>query len=135
MVMIKNVNHIGVMVNDLDRAIDSYTQGLGVVLEKRVENLDLNLRIGILRIGALEIELLEFKNPELPVPKAIRADRTGLSHLCFEATHLDKTVKDLEAKGFQLVEGFPRQGAHGRIAFMSPPHAPEERIELLEVEE
>jgi methylmalonyl-CoA/ethylmalonyl-CoA epimerase len=131
--MIKNVSHIGIMVKDLDRAIDSYTQGLGVVLEKRMENPDLKLRIGILRIGPLEIELLEFKDPELPIPKAIRADKTGLSHLCFEVTHLDETIKDLEAKGFQLVEGFPRQGAHGRIAFMSPPHAPEERMELLEV--
>jgi len=131
--MIKNVSHIGIMVKDLDRAIESYTQGLGVVLEKRMENPDLKLRIGILRIGPLEIELLEFKDPELPIPKAIRADKTGLSHLCFEVTHLDKTIKDLEAKGFQLVEGFPRQGAHGRIAFMSPPHAPEERMELLEV--
>jgi len=132
--MVRNINHIGIMVKDLDRAIESYTQGLGVVLEKRMENPDLKLRIGILRMGPLEIELLEFKDPELPIPKAIRADKPGLSHLCFEVTHLDKTIKDLEAKGFQLVEGFPRQGAHGRIAFMSPPHAPEERMELLEVQ-
>ncbi|HSB06003.1 MAG TPA: VOC family protein [Thermodesulfobacteriota bacterium] len=133
--MITNVSHIGVMVKDLEQAIESYTHGLGVVLEKRMENPDLKLRIGILRIGSLEIELLEFKDPELPIPKAIRANKAGLSHLCFEVTHLDQTIKELEAKGFQLLEGFPRQGAHGRIAFMSPPHAPEERIELLEVEE
>jgi len=132
--MVGKVNHIGIMVKDLDRAIETYTQGLGILLEKRMENPDLKLRIGILKIGPLEIELLEFKDPDLPVPKAIRADKPGLSHLCFEVTHLDKTVETLKTKGFQLVEGFPRQGAHGRIAFVIPPHAPEERIELFEIE-
>ena len=132
--MVGKVNHIGIMVRDLDRAIETYTKGLGIVLEKRVENPDLKLRIGILRIGALEIELLEFEDPDLPTPRAIRADQPGLSHLCFEVTHLDETIEELKTKGFHLVEGFPRQGAHGRIAFVIPPHAPEERMELFEIE-
>ena len=130
----QNISHIGIMVNDLDRAIESYTKGLGFVLEKRTENPDLKLRIGILRMGPVEIELLEFKDSELPIPKAIRADKPGLSHLCFEVRRLDESLKELEDRGFRLVEGFPRQGVHGRIAFVIPPHAPEERMELLEVE-
>jgi methylmalonyl-CoA epimerase len=122
------------MVRDLDRAIESYTKGLGIELEGRREIPELKLRIGFLRIGPLEIELLEFKDPTLPIPKAIRAGDYGLSHISFEVNRLDETVKDLEAKGFTLVKGYPRQGAHGRIAFVIPPHSPEERIELLEVE-
>jgi len=132
--MIRNIGHIGVMVKDLDQAIESYTKGLGMILEKRTENPDLKLRVGILRMGPLEIELLEFKDPELSIPKAIRADRPGLNHLCFEVHRLDASLKELEARGFRVVDGFPRQGVHGRIAFVIPPHAPEERIELLEVE-
>ena len=131
--MIRNIGHIGIMVKDLDLAIESYTKGLGMVLEKRTENPDLKQRAGLLRMGALEIELLEFKDPDLPVPKAIHAGNPGLNHFCIEVSQLDKTIRELEAKGFHLIEGFPRQGIHGRIAFVSPPHAPEERIELLEV--
>ena len=131
--MIRNIGHIGVMVKDLDQAIESYTKGLGMVLEKRTENPDLKLRVGILRMGPLEIELLEFKDPTLPVPRAIHAGQPGLHHLCLEVSRLDDTISELKTRGFQLIEGFPRQGIHGRIAFVSPPHAPEERIELLEV--
>jgi methylmalonyl-CoA epimerase len=131
--MVKTIGHIGIMVKNLDQAIESYTKGLGMVLEKRTENPDLKLRVGILRMGPVEIELLEFSDPLLPVSKAIHAGKSGLSHLCFEVSHLDETIKELEVKGFQLVEGFPRQGIHGRIAFVAPPHAPDERIELLEV--
>jgi methylmalonyl-CoA/ethylmalonyl-CoA epimerase len=133
--MVGKMSHIGIMVKDLDRAIESYTKGLGLVLEKRMELSDLKLRIGILKKGSLEIELLEFGNPDLPIPKAIGASKPGLSHLCFEVHRLDETTRELGAMGFRLIEGFPRQGAHGRIAFVSPPHAPEERIELLEVGE
>jgi methylmalonyl-CoA/ethylmalonyl-CoA epimerase len=132
--MIRNIGHIGIMVKDIDQAIESYTKGLGMVLEKRTENPDLKLRVGILRMGPLEIELLEFKDPNLPVPRAIHAGKSGLNHFCLEVSHLDDTISELKARGFQLVEGFPRQGIHGRIAFVAPSHAPEERIELLEVE-
>jgi len=132
--MIRNIGHIGIVVKDLDQAIESYTKGLGMVLEKRTENPDLKQRAGLLRMGTLEIELLEFKDPDLPVPKAIHAGKPGLNHFCIEVSRLDETIRELEAKGFQLVEGFPRQGIHGRIAFVAPPHAPEERVELLEVE-
>ena len=132
--MIRNFGHIGIMVKDLDQAIESYTKGLGMVLEKRTENPDLKLRVGILRMGPLEIELLEFKDPNLPVPRAIHGGKPGLHHLCLEVSRLDDTIGELKLRGFQLIEGFPRQGIHGRIAFVAPPHAPEERIELLEVE-
>lgn len=132
--MVGKMNHIGIMVRDLDRAIESYTKGLGLVLEKRMELSDLKLRIGILRKGPMEIELLEFGDSDLPIPRAIRADKHGLSHLCFEVHRLDETIRELETMGFRLIEGFPRQGAHGRLAFLSPPHAPDERIELLEAE-
>ncbi len=131
--MVKNISHIGIVVKDLDQAIELYTKGLGMTLDQKKENPELKLRIGLLKIGPFEIELLEFKDPDLPVPKAIRAGRPGLSHFCLEVSQLDDTIRDLKNKGFNLVEGFPRQGSHGRIAFVSPPHAPEERIELVEV--
>jgi len=132
--MMKNIGHIGIMVEDLDQAIESYTKGLGMTLEKRTENPALKQRAALLWLGSMEIELLEFKDPNLPVPKAIHAGKPGMNHFCIEVTRLDDTINELKAKGFRLVEGFPRQGIHGRIAFVSPPHAPEERIELLEVE-
>ena len=131
--MMKKIGHIGIMVEDLDQAIESYTKGLGMTLEKRTENPALKQRAALLWLGSLEIELLEFKDPNLPIPRAIRAGKPGLNHFCVEVTNLDDTVSELKAKGFRLIEGFPRQGIHGRIAFVSPPHAPEERIELLEV--
>jgi hypothetical protein len=46
----------------------------------------------------------------------------------------DDTMKRLIGNGFKLIDGFPRKGVDGRIAFFIPPHSSEERIEILEVE-
>jgi methylmalonyl-CoA/ethylmalonyl-CoA epimerase len=92
------------------------------------------LKVAVLRIGEVEIELLEYGNPDLPIAKALRANQPGINHICYEVEQFDQTMANLKAQGFSLVEGFPRKGVHGKIAFFIPPHAPLERMEILEVE-
>lgn len=122
------------MVKNLREALNSYSEGLDIKVERLVEIPDVQLKIGVLKIGEIEIELLEYGNPELPIVKSLRGDRAGLNHICYEVERFDEVMMDLIKKGFALVEGFPRKGVHGRIAFFIPPHSSEERIEILEVE-
>lgn len=122
------------MVKDLIQALESYSRGLGIEVEKRVEIPDVQLKIGVLKMGEIEIELLEYQNPDLPIAKSLRADRPGLNHICYEVSDFQEAMDGLKGNGFKLVEGFPRQGVHGRIAFFIPPHSQEERIEILETE-
>jgi len=122
------------VVKNLREALNSYSEGLDIKVERLVEIPDVQLKIGVLKIGEIEIELLEYGNPELPIVKSLRGDRAGLNHICYEVERFDEVMMDLIKKGFTLVEGFPRKGVHGRIAFFIPPHSSEERIEILEVE-
>ena len=131
---LKKINHVGVVVSNLQDALITYSKGLGMKVERIVEISDVQLKIGVLKMGEVEIELLEYGNPELPIAKSLRADRPGLNHICYEVEAFDKTMEKMKENGFVLVEGFPRKGVHGRIAFLIPPHSPEERIEILEVE-
>lgn len=130
----EKVNHIGIVVKNLHEALESYSGGLGLEAERIVEIPDVGLRIAVLKIGGIEIELLEYQNPELPVVKALRADRPGINHVCYEVGDFKKAIENMKTNGFQLVEGFPRKGVHGMIAFFIPPHSPEERLEILKVE-
>ncbi len=128
------INHIGIVVGNLEEAVNLYAQGLGMTLEKTVEIPDVQLKIGIFKMGEVEIELLHYGNPELPMVKSLRGDRLGMNHICYEVNEFDQAMKRLTENGFQLIEGFPRQGVHGRIAFFIPPHSPDERIEILGVD-
>jgi methylmalonyl-CoA/ethylmalonyl-CoA epimerase len=132
--LLKKINHIGIAVRDLAKALEVYSKGLGIEVERTVEIPDVQLKIGVLKIGEIEIELLEHGNPELPIVKSLRGDRAGLNHICYEVEAFDEVMEKLVENGFELVEGFPRKGVHGRIAFLIPPHSTEERIEILEGE-
>jgi len=132
--MLKRINHIGIVVRDFQEALTVYSMGLGMRLDKIVEIPDVQLKIGIFKIGEIEIELLHYGNPDLPVVKDLRGGQPGINHICYEVERFDEVMKGLVEKGFKLIEGFPRKGVHGRIAFFIPPHSSEERIEILEVE-
>jgi len=132
--MLKRINHIGIVVKNLGEAISVYSKGLGIAPETVTEIKDVQLKIAVLRIGEVEIELLEYGNPDLPIAKALRGNQPGINHVCYEVERFDETMEKLMTTGFSLVEGFPRKGVHGKIAFFIPPHSPEERIEILEVE-
>ncbi|MBM4341294.1 MAG: methylmalonyl-CoA epimerase [Deltaproteobacteria bacterium] len=132
--MLKRINHIGIVVGDFQEALTVYSMGLGMKLDKIVEIPDVQLKIGVFKIGEIEIEILHYANSELPMVKALRGNYPGVNHICYEVEEFDETLKRLMENGFKLIEGFPRKGVHGRIAFFIPPHSPEERIEILEVE-
>jgi len=132
--MLKKINHIGIVVRDFQEALNLYSRGLGLEMDKTLEIPDVQLKIGVLKIGGVEIELLHYANPKLPIVKALRGDHPGVNHICYEVEKFDDAMKRLMENGFKLIEGFPRKGVHGRIAFFIPPHTPEERIEILEVE-
>lgn len=132
--MFKKINHIGIVVKSLEEAVPVYSKGLGIVPEKFAEIKDVQLKVAVLKIGEVEVELLEYGDPNLPIAKALRANETGINHICYEVTQFDQTMANLKAQGYSLVEGFPRKGVHGKIAFFIPPHAPLERMEILEVE-
>lgn len=132
--MFKKINHIGIVVKSLEEAISIYSKGLGIAPEKVAEIKDVQLKVAVLKMGEIEIELLEYGNPDLPIAKALRGNQPGINHICYEVEHFDETMANLVAHGFSLVEGFPRKGVHGKIAFFIPPHSSVERIEILDVE-
>jgi len=131
--MIKKVDHIGIVVKDLDSSLEIYSKELGFECVEIREIQEVELRIAVLQAKGIGIELLQYRNPEMEMVKALRGNLEGLNHICYEVEGFDDAMKRLMENGSKLIEGFPRKGVHGRIAFFIPPHSPEERIEILEV--
>lgn len=131
--MFKKINHIGIVVRNLEEALTLYSKGLGMEFHQMVKIPEVDLRIGVFNLNGIEIELLHYRNLDLPIVRALKGDRLGINHICYEVTDFDEAIERLLENGFRLIEGFPRQGVHGRIAFFIPPHSPEERMEILEI--
>ena len=132
--MLKKMRHVGIIVEDIDRTIKKF-EGFGLACNEVIERKEEGSRIAFFPIGDTLIELLSF-SPDKgwdPVHTVVRSQKGTINHLCFEVDDLEASIRDFEKNGAQLVEGCPRAGAHGRIAFFYPETTEGILIELCEV--
>jgi len=133
--MLRKLRHIGIMVNDFQEALEKF-KGFGLDCSETKEDKPLDLLIGFLSIGDTSIELLHHTKPYTggdPVSGVVRGQKGAINHLCFEVDDLDASIRDFEKNGAKIIEGCPRKGAHGRIAFFYPETTAGVLIELCEL--
>ncbi|MEN8196557.1 MAG: VOC family protein, partial [Pseudomonadota bacterium] len=66
------------------------------------------------------VELLQFAGKEDAFARQVMGERLGLNHISARVADVERSMSDLAAAGFQPMAGFPRRGAHGRVAFFEP---------------
>jgi len=133
--MLKKLNHIGIISDDLERTIERF-KGFGLSCTEIKEAQKLGSRIGFFPIGDNLIEIIchtgPYKGDDL-MDSVVRRQKGTINHISFEVDNLEATIKDFERNGAKLVEGCPRQGAHGRIAFFYPETTEGVLIELCQL--
>ena len=129
---IKRIDHIAVVVENLEHALGIYRDALGMKLD-HVETIpEQDVKIGFLPSGETAVELLEPINPDSGIGRYLAKRGEGLHHICLEVDDIEATLSELKAKGAQLIDETPKRGAHGKIAFIHPKGAHGVLIELLE---
>ncbi|MDP9477042.1 MAG: VOC family protein [Actinomycetota bacterium] len=117
---VKRVNHLGVLVEDLDGAIRSFTENLGLTLD-HVEPYGDLLEIAFLPCGETLIELIKPLTEEGSNADFLKEHGPGIQHAAFEVEDLDAALTELKTRGVQPLGDAPMPGAGGmRIAFLDP---------------
>ena len=115
------VDHIGVAVKDLQKALAFWENSLGIPCVGVEEVAEQKVRTAFLPVGDTEIELLEPTSDESPVAKFLEKKGEGIHHIALRVENLEAALEDLKAQGVQLIDTTPRSGAGGaRIAFVHP---------------
>jgi len=130
--MLKKIRHIGIVVEDLERAINKF-KAFGLSCSEVMEIKEVGVRIGFFPIGDTLIELLYYTGPDKGHDTVVRSQKGAINHLCFEVDDLESSIQDFEKNGAKLVNGFPRLGAHGRVAFFHPETTEGVLIEICQV--
>ncbi|MGA9348849.1 MAG: methylmalonyl-CoA epimerase [Anaerolineae bacterium] len=130
--MIKKIDHIGVVVHSIEEALQVYEEALGLELNDVKEVPEQAVKVAFLPVGDSEIELVEPLTSDSGVAKFLEKRGEGIHHICFEVDDIEAALQDLAAKGVRLIDEQPRQGAHGRVAFLHPKSAHGVLIELIE---
>ncbi len=131
---VKKINHIGIVVRDIEDALEVYQDALGLELTRVEELPDRGVRIAFLPAGESDIELVQPTTEEGGVAAFLEKRGEGLHHICLEVDDIEAALAELGGKGFQLIDEHPRQGTHGeRLAFIHPKSAHGVLLELYEI--
>ncbi len=118
---LKNIDHIGIAVSNLQESLSFWETSLGIEPHGTQEVPEQKLRTAFLPVGDTEIELLESTSPESSIAKFIEKHGEGLHHIAIRVDDIEAALAELKAKGIQLIDETPRNGAGGaRIAFVHP---------------
>lgn len=115
------IDHIAIVVKDLEAAQRLYTQVLGfkeiyreVIYEQGVEALGLEA-------GESSVELLLPLDEQSPIARFRGDAPTRLHHTAYRVADIDAKLSELKAKGVKLIDERAREGANGNlIAFLHP---------------
>ena len=132
--MLKKINHIAVAVNNIEEAAKFYQSVLGLNLSGVEVVTAQKTRVGFLKIGESNIELVQPAGPDSPLVKFLETKGPGIHHICFEVDDVEAEVKAYLDKGAALIDQKPRPGAHStKVAFVHPKSSNGVLIELCEL--
>ena len=130
---IKNIDHIGIAVNNIQESLSFWQTSLGIEPHGTQEVPQQKLKTAFLPVGDTEIELLESTSPDSSVAKFLEKHGEGLHHIAIRVDDIEAALVELKAKGIQLIDETPRNGAGGaRIAFVHPKSTHGVLLELCE---
>ena len=131
--MIK-INHVAIVVPDLEEAQAFWVEALGLPLE-RVEDVPTEaVKVAFLPAGESEIELLEPTDRQSGVARYLARRGPGIHHLCLEVGDLGATLARLRAHQVELINEFPRTTGDGKkYAFVHPRSTGGVLLELYEL--
>ena len=117
---IKRVDHLGIIVGDLDDAVRSFTEHLGLTLD-HIEQYGDELDIAFLPCGDTLVELIKPRTDQGSNADYLRQHGPGIQHVAFEVDDLEAALAELDKRGVKPLGDAPIPGAGGmRIAFLDP---------------
>jgi len=118
--MAKKVDHIGILVGNLDEAIKLYEDCFGAEVDKVETVPEQGVKAAILSLGqGANLELLE-PLPGSNMAKVLEKRGEGLHHITFDVDNVDKELSHLSGRGIELIDKESRPGLEGMVAFIHP---------------
>jgi methylmalonyl-CoA epimerase len=130
--MIKRVHHIAIVVADLDAALQTYCDRLGLTLTRRLLMPEQEVEIAFLPAGESLIELIRPLNETSGVARYLASRGEGLHHICLEVDSIERTLEELAAHSVRLINEQPIRAAEGYGLFVHPKAVHGVLIEFLE---
>ncbi|OKO88480.1 methylmalonyl-CoA epimerase [Geobacillus thermoleovorans] len=118
---VKKVDHIGIAVRSIEKALPFYTDVLGLPFLGIEEVESEQVKVAFLQAGEAKLELLEPLSPESAVAKFIEKRGEGIHHVALGVEDITERIRELKEHGIRMIQDAPKRGAGGAlVAFMHP---------------
>ena len=130
---IKKINHVAIVVQDIDEALGFWRDQLGLELDHIEEVPSQASKVAFMPVGGSEVELVQPTDPESGLGKYLEKRGEGLHHLCIEVDDIDAMLDLLKEKGVRLINEAPVDLPGRRMAFIHPKAGNGVLIELYQI--
>ncbi|MCB9436560.1 MAG: methylmalonyl-CoA epimerase [Anaerolineales bacterium] len=120
--MTHKINHIAIVVPNLNEALGFWRDALALDLERTEENPGENVNIAFMEVGGTHIELLEPTDSNSGIGKYMEKRGPGLHHICLEVDDIEATMQRLRDHHIELINEAPKTRSEDgvRYAFVHP---------------
>ena len=134
MSFVKKIDHIALVVDDIDEALAFWQDALGLQLSHMEDVESEKSLVAFLPAHESEVELVEPTSEDSGVARFLKKRGPGMHHICFEVYDIQATMAHLKSKQVRLINQEPEIGTGGKkIAFIHPESTKGVLVELYEL--
>ena len=128
---VKSINHVALVVSDLDASLAFWRDSLGMDVAQVRDVPAESSRIAFLPLADAQVELVLPTSSGSGIARFLAKRGAGMHHVCLEVDDLEGMLVQLKARGVRLINEVASQGADGvRYAFVHPESAGGVLVEL-----
>ena len=121
MPQVKQINHVAVVVDDMEEALTFWRDALGIELYELRDVPAEKSQVAFLPLSGSEVELVKPTSDDSGIAKYLVKRGPGLHHLCLEVDDIDGMMARLKLKGIRLINEEARLATDGKkYAFIHP---------------
>jgi methylmalonyl-CoA/ethylmalonyl-CoA epimerase len=134
MPQVKQINHVAVVVDDMEKALSFWRDALGMELHGLRDVPAEKSQVAFLPLPGSEVELVQPTTDDSGIAKYLAKRGPGMHHLCLEVDDIEGMMAQLKAKGVRLINEAPRTAADGKkYAFIHPESTSGVLVELYQI--
>ncbi len=130
---VTRINHVAIVVPEIEGALNFWRDALGLDLNYVEDVPSQKSQVAFLPLGESEVELVKPTTTDSGVAKFLAERGAGMHHLCFEVDDIDGMLADLKAKGVRLINETATQLEGRKVAFIHPKSANGVLVELYQL--
>jgi methylmalonyl-CoA/ethylmalonyl-CoA epimerase len=131
---IKAINHVAVVVDDMEKSLSFWRDALGIELHELRDVPAEKSQVAFLPLAGAEVELVMPTTEDSGIAKYLAKRGPGMHHLCLEVDDIEGMMSQLKAKNVRLINEEPRAASDGKkYAFIHPEATGGVLVELYQI--